>query len=75
MLVLAVQSLRENGEREVHHYLDRVHGIIETPKPMSDIPTVMASSDQIKRIPMAQACTDSQGQGMPNGGTGICPYS
>ena len=40
-----------DSEREGHRHLDRGAWNNGSPKPMSDIPTARASSDQIKQAP------------------------
>ena len=51
----------------MRHHLDRGAGDNRNSKPMSDIPTVIPSSDQIERTSMAYLCPESQRKGIPNG--------
>ena len=51
----------------MRHHLDRGAWDNGDSKPMSDIPTVIPSRDQIKRISMAYLCPESQRKGIPNG--------
>ena len=51
----------------MHHHLERGAWDNESSKPMSNIPTVIRSSDQIKQILWRISALGSQRQGIPNG--------
>ena len=54
------------GEGEVRHHLDWGAGDDRDSKPMSEIPTVILSSDQIERTSMAYLYPEGQRKGIPN---------